>query len=68
MESPNQNRPQVGTLLSDVEPETVHWLWGGRIPLGKLTVLDGDPGEGKSVLMLDIAARVSTGKGMPDGS
>jgi hypothetical protein len=54
--------------LSEVQPERVAWLWEGRIPLGKLTLLDGDPGLGKSTLMLDIAARVSTGREMPDGS
>ena len=55
------------TLLADVQPEPVRWLWPGRIPLGKLTVLDGDPGLGKSLVSLDIAARVSTGRSMPDG-
>ena len=55
------------TLLADVRPEPVRWLWPGRIPLGKLTVLDGNPGLGKSPISLDIAARVSTGRPMPDG-
>lgn len=54
--------------LSDVEPEMVEWLWPGRIPLGKLTILDGDPGLGKSMVTCDIAARVSTGREMPDGT
>lgn len=54
--------------LADVEPEYVKWLWPGRIPLGKLTVLDGDPGLGKSALTLDIAARITTGRHMPDDS
>ncbi|MEO8286527.1 MAG: AAA family ATPase [Chloroflexota bacterium] len=53
--------------LSDVEPELVRWLWPGRIPLGKLTILDGDPGLGKSLMTLDIGARVTTGSVMPDG-
>jgi hypothetical protein len=43
----------------------VCWLWRGRIPLGKLTILDGDPGLGKSVLTLDLAARVSAGHCLP---
>jgi hypothetical protein len=55
-------------LLSTVQPEHVEWLWQGRIPLGKLTILDGDPGLGKSVLTLDLAARVSRGWEMPDGT
>ena len=52
--------------LSDVEPEEVSWLWPGRIALGKLTLLDGDPGQLKSTIALDIAARVTTGRPMPD--
>lgn len=55
----------VGILLSEVKPERVEWLWESRIPLGKLTILDGDPGLGKSSLSLDIAARVSRGLPMP---
>lgn len=50
-----------------VEPEEISWLWPGRIPFGKLTLLSGDPGLGKSFLTLDIAARVSAGYGWPDG-
>jgi putative DNA primase/helicase len=61
----------VGLLLAkmaDIEPEMVNWLWPGRIPLGKLTLLSGDPGLGKSFLALDIAARTSTGSRWPDGA
>ena len=54
--------------LDDVEPESVEWLWPGRIPLGKLTILDGDPDLGKSTIALDLAARVSTNGHMPDGT
>ena len=57
-----------GILLSDVTPEAVDWLWDGYIPHGKIIVSDGDPGLGKSTAALDIAARVSTGRPMPDGS
>src|SRR5437763_6171188 len=55
------------TLLSDVETQQVDWLWQRRIPLGKITILDGDPGMGKSLLSICIAACVSTGQPMPDG-
>lgn len=55
-------------FLSDVQPERVDWLWPGRIPRGKLTVLEGDPKTGKSTLATDIAARVSTGTPFADGA
>jgi hypothetical protein len=51
--------------LSDVEVEAVRWLWPGRIPYGKLTVLEGDPGLGKSQLTLALAAAVTTGGALP---
>lgn len=54
--------------LADVRPEKVAWLWRGYIPLAKVTLLDGDPALGKSNLTLDLAARVSRGLCMPDGS
>ncbi|MDP9427575.1 MAG: AAA family ATPase [Actinomycetota bacterium] len=54
--------------LADVTPERVSWLWPGRLPLGKLVVIDGDPSTGKSTLTLDLAARVSTGSPWPDGA
>lgn len=54
--------------LSEVAPEQVLWLWPGRIPRGKVTIVDGDPGLGKSTLVEgDIAARVTTGSPWPDG-
>jgi RecA-family ATPase len=59
--------PQV-VILSDVEPERVTWLWEGYLPRGKVVILDGDPGVGKSTVSLDIAARITTGSPMPDGS
>ncbi|MBN1809422.1 MAG: AAA family ATPase [Planctomycetes bacterium] len=52
--------------LADVQPEPIRWLWPGRIALGKLTLLCGDPGLGKSFVTLDLAARVSSGKCWPD--
>jgi len=54
--------------LAEVAAERVRWLWPGRVPLGKLTVLEGDPGLGKSAVALDLAARATRGAAMPDGS
>jgi hypothetical protein len=54
-------------LLADVDPEPVRWLWQARIPLGKLTVVEGDPAVGKSTLVYDLAARYSSAGAWPDG-
>jgi len=54
------------TKLETVTPEKIDWLWGNRIPLGKLTLIVGDPGHGKSYLCLYLAAHVTTGKLWPD--
>ena len=54
--------------MKDIEPEEVIWIWPGRIPQGKLTILAGDPGLGKSYLSLDLAARISSGNSLPDGT
>ena len=56
------------TNLADVKPGRVSWLWPGRIPVGKLVTLDGDPGLGKSTLALSFATPVTTGGTWPDGS
>ena len=58
----------LGQLLSEVATQEVKWLWEKRIPLGKITILDGDPGMGKSLLAIALAACVSTGHAMPDGT
>ena len=55
-----------GVKLSEVKTQQIDWLWQRRIPLGKITILDGDPGMGKSLLAINIAACVSTGRPMPD--
>lgn len=53
---------------ADVAPEAVTWLWREWIPLGKVTVLDGDPGLGKSTMLVDLAARLTTGRPFPGES
>jgi RecA-family ATPase len=54
--------------VADVARERVTWLWRGYLPVGKVVVLDGDPGLGKSTVTADLAARITIGKPMPDGS
>ena len=63
---PQATSEAIVVRLSDVQEQQVEWLWPNRIPLGKLTLLAGDPGLGKSFVTVDIAARVSTGTGWPD--
>lgn len=58
----------VVVRLADVRPESVSWLWPGRLAAGKLSLLVGDPGLGKSWITCDVAARASTGRPWPDGA
>lgn len=48
---------------SDIKRERVEWLWEGRVPVGMLTLLAGDPGLGKSLLTVNLAARVTRAGG-----
>ena len=54
--------------LTEARPQPVRWLWQKRLPLAGITLLDGDHGCGKSLLALQIAAHVSSGTPMPDGT
>ena len=56
----------VLTRFSDIPPVPIDWLWEGRIARGKITLIAGDPGFGKSLLTIDLAARISTGAEWPD--
>jgi hypothetical protein len=56
----------VTVQLSEVEPQSVGWLWKDRIPSGKYTCIAGDPGLGKSFIGLYLAAVVSTGRAWAD--
>ena len=55
----------VVARLQDCQSTPIHWLWPARVPAGKLTLLVGDPGLGKSFVTLDIAARISRGQALP---
>ena len=50
---------------SEIIPKEVRWLWYPYIPFGKVTLLQGDPGDGKSKLMLSLAALLSKGEPLP---
>jgi len=51
--------------LEGVEPKEVGWVFSGRIPAGMLTLIAGEPGLGKSTMVADLAARVSSGRCLP---
>ena len=54
--------------MSEVQLREVDWLWYPYIPFGKLTILQGDPGEGKTTLALQIIAALTTGKPVWEGT
>src|SRR5438876_3610978 len=58
---------QEGISVQEPVPRPVPWLWTGRIAAGRLTLID-DPDQGKSFLTLDLAARLTAGRELPDGS
>jgi len=51
--------------LGTVEVKEVEWCWKHRLPRRKIIVLEGEPGQGKSLITVDFAARVSAGKPFP---
>jgi|GEM_PF-5539785 len=65
---PNGKQPANVALfetMTTIEEEQTEFLWKNRIPRGKLTLFDGDPGIGKSYTALAIAAALSKGQALP---
>jgi putative DNA primase/helicase len=54
-------------MAAQVREQAIRWLWPGYIPAGKLSIVEGDPGDGKSILTIDLTARWTSGAPMPDG-
>ena len=78
-ESPNRNyfksivlkepsKPETVKIIrmSDVELTPVEWLWKPYLPFGKLSVLQGNPGEGKTYFAMHLAAACTNGKLLPN--
>jgi KaiC/GvpD/RAD55 family RecA-like ATPase len=65
LEAPPRPEAFETTCLADVRISPVDWLWEGRIARGMITLVEGDPGVGKSTLVADIVARHTTGKPFP---
>lgn len=63
----NSDHREICTERADqITPRKLRWLWPERIPLGKVTVFAGLPGQGKSLATVDIAARLTRGAEYPD--
>jgi len=53
--------------LSEIQSQEVSWLWFPFIPYGKLAIIQGNPGDGKTTFILNIAAKLSKGEGLDSG-
>lgn len=53
------------TRMSEIEEQEVKWLWYPYIPFGKITIIHGDPGEGKTTFALRLASACTTGTPLP---
>lgn len=54
--------------IAAIDPEPIRWVWQGRMAEGMITLIDGDPGQGKSTVAVDIAAKITTGEPLPGES
>lgn len=52
----------------DLKPEAVHWLWNGWLAAGKMHILGGAPGTGKTTISMALAATITSGGRWPDGT
>ena len=52
--------------MSNVEVEDIKWVWYPYIPYGKITVVQGDPGEGKTTFILALVALLTKGEPLPE--
>ena len=58
---------QKWKTFAEIEPEELMWLWPAKLPLGANTIFAGDPSLGKTLILLDLAARGSVGDDFVDG-
>jgi hypothetical protein len=66
---PASTGPELVTrCAAEIAEREVEWLWPGRIPLGMVSIIDGDPGLGKSMISLSLAAAVSRGRPIVAGA
>ena len=63
-----QNRRTSGVMAMNVKARPLRWLWRYRIPRGMICGFEGDPGEGKSLIVADLTGRITSGADFPDGA
>lgn len=56
------------SCAANIVPEPIHWLWPGWLPAGKLSILAGQPGCGKTTIAISLSAAISNGAEWPDGT
>lgn len=61
MQKPHFNQLKI-IVMDTIEREEIKWLWKPYIPYGKITIVQGDPGEGKTSLILKLASELSLGR------
>jgi DNA repair protein RadA/Sms len=61
-------QPIVARPLAEYAVEAVVWLWHRFLPVGSITLFDGNPGDGKSTVVADLIARLTAGTEWPDGT
>ena len=66
VKEPTQEETVEIIRMSEVDTQTVEWLWEPYIPFGKVTIVQGNPGEGKTTFALRLAAACTTGRTLPN--
>ncbi len=62
-----EKKPELKLIkMSEVQAQEIKWLWYPFIPYGKLTIVQGDPGDGKTTFILNIAAKLTKGEGFDE--
>ncbi len=62
-----ENKTELKLIhMSEIESEEVSWLWYPFIPYGKLTIVQGDPGDGKTTFVLNVAAKLSKAEALDE--
>jgi Predicted ATP-dependent serine protease len=62
------NKKELFVDLGSIEPKEIEWLWEPFIPFSMITIMEGDPGIGKSYLAMHLAAQISIGGCLKDRS